>query len=244
MRQTLALMRSTIPGHPRALYTSAEDPLDVSSLSLSSLFLSSTLAAQVAVIGTAKIVPHGPLRMIYKFAHIVNILRHLQGPDANAKPHDTIIIADTEMANGDEFMDNLSINSSDRPLVFLVKGSDALNISGRTYPVYHFTARFISKMNIIPNLTLVPLSVRKSAVADQIHATRVDNVLNKLAPGTVVNGVYREDVLLEGLLRQAGISTISERLSYSSTLRSAPGRVLSVLATRDSILRRQGTMNR
>jgi hypothetical protein len=234
----LANMRSAIPGHPRALYTSAEDPLDVSSLSLSSLFLASTLAAQVNIAGITKIVPHGPLRMVYKVANITNILRHLDGPDATVKPHDTIVIADTEMANGDEFMDNLSINAGDKPVVFLVRGSDSLQIKGRTFPVYHFTARFISKMTILPNLTLLPLSVRASYIASQIRAKRVDALLNELAPGTLVNGVYREDVLLEGLLRQAGVTKTGDRLSYADTLETAPGRVLSVLAARDSVAHR------
>ena len=238
MSRTLALMRSAIPGHPRALYTSAEDPLDVSSLSLSSLFLASTLAAQVSIAGITKIVPHGPLRMVYKVANITNILRHLDGPDATVKPHDTIVIADTEMANGDEFMDNLSINAGDKPVVFLVRGSDSLQIKGRKFPVYHFTARFISKMTILPNLTLLPLSVRASYIATQIRAKRVDALLNELSPGTLVNGVYREDVLLEGLLRQAGLTKTGDRLSYADTLETAPGRVLSVLAARDSVAHR------
>jgi len=135
-----------------------DDHSEASSMSLTSLYLASTLVAEVTVGPTVHYVNDGPIRYAIREARIRRLLRHLVGPDARREVGDLIYISDVEGVHGEPFIDDLPLKEGSSVIVWLQQSDPGKAVtqieraltsnSGRRQKmaVYRFTKPFVSKM--------------------------------------------------------------------------------------------------
>ncbi len=238
----MLLKPSGIPNHPNARWVMSEDNGRGSTLTPDSLWLASTLVAQIRVGQRVGTIVHGPLTTIYELATVDRIFKQKYGPDSTVEPGSTILLADTEDSDG-EFLDDLTLHSSDGPaLVFLRSVGGGYPVHGRLLPVHGFTAQFVSKYAIGNTSQLNPLSVRRTVMRQLYGARALHTILSAALTGSSnaetalpVSGTYLADAITQNLLSRNSIRTPGQIAEYSSALTSAPFALYKERADQDAI---------
>ncbi len=242
---TRAMARSTIPGHPRALWHLVEDNDHSDGLSVDSLWLSSSLVAQAHVIGNLAQRSGDLLTTTFKELEVTSIYKHLYSPDASVKPGDVIVVADTTLPHGDEIMDDPALAPLDgNVMLFLRRSGVITTYRGKSVPVYVQTSLFNSKFKVDAAGRLRPLGVRLTVVNDDINGRTIPNELLEMADGpktpktlTAVSFPYNEAASVQHLLARRGYRTAGQIIDYQRQLFTNPHALYEQQALQDIRMR-------
>lgn len=227
----LHLKPSSIVNHPRAHWIAADDNGNSATLSTDSLWLASSLVAQVRVLNPVGNVIKGPLETVYELARVERVFKEQYGPDSSVRAGDTILIADNQEANGDEFADDQALGPQDgSALVFLRDAGGQYNVGSRMMPIHGFTAQFASKYALRSDSSVAALSIRNTLIRQDYDGRSLTSMLQEVATGSSAMrrlsasyaSKYTMDALTKSLLARNGITSPTQLADYSRTLSTQP----------------------
>jgi len=209
----------------KPFYVHLDDHSGSQSISTESLYLSSTLVAQVDVLGDARYFYNGPIRTVLKMARVKNVLRHLFGPDERITTGEVVYVADLERADGESFIDDPALVRGVSPVVFLRRTHRFDRFTGSSTAVYEFTEPFVSKMVINRDRTMEVAGPSNTRVAQEVNGKPQSEIFSSVRAlyGPRVND---EASLLTAMLARRGISTQYQRMNYIRTMLMEPRAVL------------------
>lgn len=234
LRDRLLLSRpSLISGHPRALWAAIEDIDHADELDVDSQWLSSSFVGIVRVANdNVETIDRGGFVTTYKILHVANVIKHLNGPDANISPGTDLLVADHGMDGGGEFITDLAMHPSDGPiLVFLRRAGGFREVDGRPMPIYVTTSAFNSKFAIGESGEMASLGRRATLINKAYEHVQLVDVLRQIAgPATsdIQIGAYLrsnqfpETRLLKPLYTRNGITTGADFARYEREMYISP----------------------
>lgn len=209
-------LRLSASYHPDLLF-SLDDHSGAATMSLSSLYLASTLVAKVHVGGVVKYVVNGPIRYAIRSAVITSLIRHELGTDENRKVGQSILISDEEGAKGQPFLDDLPLREASDAVVFLQMSSRKLATASEQ-PIYRFTEPHISKLAVDASNIVEPYSNYDASIAGDLIGTGGAEVTNLLRLDPV-REASTETALLTRLLNSRGISSQTAVNAYTQSMK-------------------------
>lgn len=231
MVRTLFDAPSNIPNHPRAHWVAVEDLGHSATLSPDSLWLSSSLVARVHIKTNVIAVTHKPTETLYQAAAVEQIYKQADGPDADVRDGDTILIAQTQEANGDEFLDDLTLHPADgSALVFVRALGGHLKVGTTVMPIHGFTSDYVSKYAVSGSAPMAPFSDKGTLLRSFYNSKSVYDALSFATVGSsAVSAVIAKESdsviaanLSRSLFTRNGITSSSDLAAYRNAITSNP----------------------
>lgn len=222
-----------------------EDHAGARTISAQTLYLTSSLAAQVQILGTPIIKSVPPYNVNIREARILQIYRHLLGPNADLTPGSIIYIVDRQPSSTGYFLDEPPMTSGMRAIVFLSPAPNNIGF-GNIRPLFEESFKLVSRWGIDGTGRMFVAGSTTSVNAQQINGMPLANLEAILLGQSVQNaaktqssaltaGSFNEQRVLTELLRARGISGPAALAKYAEQMRGNRGMAIkSSLAKEDS----------
>ncbi len=201
------------------------------------MYLASSLVARVSILGGTTYYNQYPFRFAVRHARITQIYRHLIGPDSRHRIGDIVNIVDKQPMVTGVFLDDPPLDEGSNIIIFLtaVKGYGPLAaISGLHVP----TLPHISKVGVDRSGFMYVAGSTGSEMAAQINSRQVGSLQTILVPnaaGGEMNAAtaWNEADVIHRLLRDRGIASSTDLVTYQASMTSNPGKVIRWAVSHD-----------
>jgi hypothetical protein len=201
------------------------DPLGARTASIDSVWLASSLAVAGTVENVVSSVSDGINRIAIRRVSVERVIRNSFGPDTRVEAGQDIYVADSERADGGEYLDDPALKPGSRMVLFLRRQSDPVLASLPTI-VYRPTTLFASKWNVDARGRMFAAGMGGSRASSQLNGMQWTALTKYLASTHRLAPSAGDGTITQVLLQERGVRDSRERLAYARALMQQPIEVL------------------